>query len=125
MFKLEDNERNVKWILIISVILYFTSSLLTFIYLGYGSYYFYSHDAWYHLSHINALFFILTITSSTLCTANFKKEWTYKLSNTSIHSFHAFIVHTKPKMARLSIEHSKPKISFSSIELCIVTLQYP
>jgi len=79
-----QNERNVKWILIVSIIMvgvtlysglvfsapYFTQRPWTII----------DHIAWW-IYRINALFFIATITTATLATTGFgKKDMMYRVA---------------------------------------------
>ena len=76
-----EEQKNVKWILIISVLMFFVSAWLSpslFLFGGYGIR---NDGIWYVISRLDALFFVATITTATLFTVNFgKKEITYKLS---------------------------------------------
>lgn len=63
----EGVKRDVKWILIISLIMLFWSVWSTL--LMTGGYYF-TPDYWNYLRNINVLSFIITIGLATLCTTN-------------------------------------------------------
>lgn len=63
-------KRDVKWVLIISLIMFLWSAWLTLIIAG--GYYFIP-DHWYYLRNINVLAFIITIGLATLYTADFWK----------------------------------------------------
>jgi len=80
--RLEETERDVKWALITSIIMYFISSYMSFLFLGLGfSFGPFTSKVGYYLANVNTLFFILTITSSVICKARFwKTELTYKLT---------------------------------------------
>jgi hypothetical protein len=74
---LEAPERNVKWILGVSLIILGVSAY-------YGYFYFLSypsgtitHDVWYYLTIAVHLFSTLAVASSALYIANFAKKWTY------------------------------------------------
>lgn len=77
-----EEERNVKWIVIISLIMFFVAMV-------YGptifmqSYYQYttSRDVWYYLNRIDILLFLATITTGALSGARFGKgDLMYKLT---------------------------------------------
>jgi len=76
-----EEQRNVKWIVIVSlVLLFFSVSFAPSFFLGY-----YTptppRDVWYYINRLDILFFIATITTATLFVINFgKKELTYKLT---------------------------------------------
>jgi hypothetical protein len=74
---LEAPERSVAWILVVSLAMFFVSSVFYVLY----AYPFYSYtttrDAWYYLSVLVHLFFTLTVTTSALCLARFAKKWMY------------------------------------------------
>jgi hypothetical protein len=72
---LETPERNVKWILVVSLIMFFGSTFIAALYgvVSVSA----TRDVWYYLQIIVRLFFILTIGSSALCVANFARRWTY------------------------------------------------
>jgi len=76
-----EEQKNVRWILIVSVLMFFVSAWLSpslFLFGGYGTRY---DGIWYIISRLDALFFVATITTATLFTVSFgKKEITYKLS---------------------------------------------
>jgi len=84
LVSLLEDRRNVKWILIVSLILFFVS--LTYSYYppgGFGrlSPLSWQEMAWYYYSRIVTLLFIATITTGALFTTNFsKKELTYMLT---------------------------------------------
>jgi len=77
-----EEQKNVKWIVIVSLVLFFFSVWLApSIYLG--GYYpsTSSRDAWYYLNRLDILFFIATLTVSSLFTSGFgKREVMYKLT---------------------------------------------
>jgi len=83
-----EEQRNVKWILIISIIMFFVSAVYGQSLFFLGPYYPYGarewsiwDRLWYYISRIDVLIFIATITTATLFTTNFgKKELTYKLT---------------------------------------------
>lgn len=76
-----EEQKNVKWVLIISIIMFFAS-------IGYALPYSYPGSLrspwdtlWYVLGRIDTLLFIATITTGTLFTTNFaRKELTYRLT---------------------------------------------
>ncbi len=76
-----EEQKNVKWILIISIIMFFAS-------IGYALPYSYVggirspwDTLWYVIGRITTLLFIATITTGTLFTTNFaKKALMYKLT---------------------------------------------
>jgi hypothetical protein len=74
---LEAPERNVAWILVVSLIMFFVSMVFYVLY----AYPFYSYtatrDVWYYLSVLVHLFFTLTVATSALCLARFAKKWMY------------------------------------------------
>jgi hypothetical protein len=74
---LEAPERNVAWILVVSLIMFFVSLAFYVLY----TYPFYSYtttrDVWYYLSVVVHLFFTLTVATSALCLARFAKRWMY------------------------------------------------
>jgi len=76
-----EEQKNVKWIMIISVLMFFVSALLSpslFFFGGYGTR---NDGIWFIIGRLDALFFVATITTATLFSVNFgKKELTYKLS---------------------------------------------
>ncbi|HVP15914.1 MAG TPA: hypothetical protein VMT42_00925 [candidate division Zixibacteria bacterium] len=77
---MEAPDRNMKWILVVSVIMFFGSMYFYAYYyaiLGglYGS--LSTRNVWYYLQIIEHLFFILTIGSSALWIAGFARRWTY------------------------------------------------
>lgn len=81
---METPERNLKWILVISLIMFFVSTytaLITYPTLLYG---FQStsvtRDVWYYLRIISPLFLILTVGSSALWVAGFVRRWTYAVT---------------------------------------------
>ena len=77
---MEEAERNVTWILAISIIMFFGSSYSYLVLgAGYPSITF-MRDAWYYLSRINTLSFIATLTSSALYKAQLWKTRMYMLS---------------------------------------------
>ncbi|MGA3191011.1 MAG: hypothetical protein ABSD73_00680 [Candidatus Bathyarchaeia archaeon] len=74
---MEAPERNVAWILVVSLIMFFASIGLSVLY-AFPSYsYTTTRDAWYYLSATVHLFFILSVATSALCLARFAKKWTY------------------------------------------------
>ena len=83
---METPERNMKWLLVVSIILFFGSTYL-YVYgiaLTGGVYSYSTHDIWYYMQIIEHLFFILTIGSSALWIAGFARKWTY---NGSVYFF--------------------------------------
>jgi hypothetical protein len=72
---LETPERNVTWILVVSLIMFFGSAYVAYLvpYTTLTS----GRDAWYYLTVIMRFFITLTIGSSALCIARFAKRWTY------------------------------------------------
>ena len=76
-----QGERSAKWILIISIIMFFAS-------LFYGQFFFYQGSSgsfgsiiWLTLGRVNTLLFLVTITVGALFTTSFaKKELAYKLT---------------------------------------------
>lgn len=72
---METPERNVTWILVVSLIMFFGSAYISYLvpYTAYTS----GRDAWYYLTIITRVFITLTIGSSALCIASFAKKWTY------------------------------------------------
>ena len=72
---METPEKNVKWILVVSLIMFFSSTYLAFLYGVLGSSV--TRDSWYYLQILVHLFFILTIGSSALYVANLARRWTY------------------------------------------------
>jgi hypothetical protein len=74
---LETPERNVAWILVVSLIMFFASMAFSLFY----AFPFYSYtatrDVWYYLGVLVHLFFILTVATSALCLARFAKKWMY------------------------------------------------
>jgi hypothetical protein len=82
---LEAPERNMKWILVVSLIMFFGSMYLyaynyAVLSAGLGS--LSTRDVWYYMQIIEHLFFILTIGSSALWIAGFARKWTYNGSVT-------------------------------------------
>jgi hypothetical protein len=74
---LEAPERNVAWILVVSLIMFFVSMFLWYIW-PFPSYaYTITRDAWYYLIVAAHLFFTLTLVTSALCLARFAKKWMY------------------------------------------------
>jgi high-affinity K+ transport system ATPase subunit B len=74
---LEAPERNVAWILVISLAMFFVSLASSYLY----SFPFFSgtanRDAWYYLGITVHLFFTLTLATSALCLARFAKKRMY------------------------------------------------
>jgi hypothetical protein len=74
---LETAERNVAWILVVSLAMFFVSMFFYYLY----TFPFYSvtatRDAWYYLGVSIHLFFTLTVATSALCLARFAKRWMY------------------------------------------------
>ena len=74
---MEAPERNVAWILVVSLIMFFVSMVLWYV----SAFPIYSYamtrDAWYYLSIGLHLFFTLTLATSALCLARFAKKRTY------------------------------------------------
>ena len=77
-----EEQRNVKWIVIISLIMFFVTMVYgPIIFLGPYYQYPLSRDAWYYVNRIDALLFLATITTGALFSARFgKTELTYKLT---------------------------------------------
>lgn len=73
---MEMPERNMKWILIASLVMLF-GSFYILSYLIFGSIYPYTRDAWYYLRIITTSFQILTIGASGLYIASFARRYTY------------------------------------------------
>ena len=70
-------ERNVAWILVVSLIMFFVSMVLWYTWpLSIYSYTI-TRDVWYYLIVAAHLFFTLTLVTSALCLARFAKKWTY------------------------------------------------
>ncbi len=67
---IEKPERNMKWILIISLILFFWSAYIA---LMSQTTYAFRPDVWYYLRNVNVLSFILTLLSATLHTAGIER----------------------------------------------------
>lgn len=74
---LEVLERNVAWILVVSLIMFFVSMYLWYIWPLPGYWYPNTRDAWYYLSVAAHLLFTLTLVTSALCLARFAKKWMY------------------------------------------------
>jgi len=74
---LEVPERNVAWILVVSLIMFFGSVGIYYLYAVPVFSYATNRDAWYYLDVIVHLFFTLTVATSALCLAHFAKRWTY------------------------------------------------
>jgi len=75
-------ERDVKWILVISLILFFVFEGI-FNYFPYRSYILFNF--WWYIDYINLFFIMLTITFATLNKVGFwDKELTYKIA---VYSF--------------------------------------
>jgi hypothetical protein len=74
----EKSEKNMKWVLTVSLIMFFWSTFMTTI-LQTG--YYFKAGPWYYLRNISNLSLTLTIISATLYTADFwKKEQIYKIA---------------------------------------------
>jgi hypothetical protein len=76
---LEAPERNVAWILVVSLVMFFIS-LWTYLWSlssPPNQPYTITRDVWYNLIIATHLFFTLTVTSSALCLARFAKKGTY------------------------------------------------
>jgi hypothetical protein len=83
----EQNEQNLRWLLVVSVVLFiFTTGLLGIIELYPGSPYLKQHwsfvDKFFFYAHrTNILFFVATITTATLyTTSSEKKDLMFKVS---------------------------------------------
>lgn len=63
-------KRDVKWLLVTSLIMFFWSTWSTLIM---SSYYYFTAGPWYYLKNITVLSFIITISLATLYTTNFWK----------------------------------------------------
>lgn len=74
---MEAPERNVAWILVVSLIMFFASIGLSVLYAFPLYSYTTTRDVWYYLGVTVHLFFILTVATSALCVARFAKKWTY------------------------------------------------
>ena len=72
---METPARNVKWILVVSLIMFVGSTYTALFYGVLGSSV--TRDSWYYLQIILRLFVILTIGSSALYIADFARRWTY------------------------------------------------
>ena len=83
---METPEKNVTWILVVSLIMIFGSSYIT--YLAPYSISVAGRDAWFYLAIITRIFITLTIGSSALCIARFARRLTYLAS---VISFSIFI----------------------------------
>jgi hypothetical protein len=74
---LEAPEKSVAWILVVSLLMFFVSLTVYYLY----TFPFYSvtstRDVWYYLGITVHLFFTLTVATSALCLARFIKKWTY------------------------------------------------
>ncbi|MGD0978703.1 MAG: hypothetical protein ABR962_06125 [Candidatus Bathyarchaeia archaeon] len=75
---LEAPERNVTWILVVSLILFFGSIYIFYMWPNYT--YPAVRDAWFNLYVVDHLFFTLALGSSALCLAHFAEKSTYYLS---------------------------------------------
>lgn len=74
---LEAPERNVLWVLVVSLIMFFASMAIWLLY-AFPSYsYTATRDVWYYLSVTVHLFFTLTVATFALCLARFAKKWMY------------------------------------------------
>ncbi|UCG45047.1 MAG: hypothetical protein JSV58_06675 [Candidatus Bathyarchaeota archaeon] len=74
----ENSERSLKWILIISLVMFFWQTWMTL--LMTPGYYF-TPDFWYYIRNVTTLSFIIPVLSATLHTADFwDKEYLYKIS---------------------------------------------
>jgi len=74
---LEAPERNVAWILVVSLVMFFVSMFLWYLWPFPNYSYTMTRDAWYYLVVAAHLFFTLTLATSALCLARFAKKWTY------------------------------------------------
>ena len=72
---METPERNVTWILVVSLIMFFGSAYVAFLvpYTTLST----GRDAWYYLTIVTRFFITLTIGSSALCIARFARRLTY------------------------------------------------
>lgn len=76
-----EGQKSVKWILIISIIMFLASMYYTLPYYYPSSERSFLDTVWYVLGRIVTLLFLATITTGTLFTTNFsKKELAYKLT---------------------------------------------
>ncbi len=77
-----EEQRNVKWIVIISLIMLFVTmtygpAILLGVYYQYPR----SRDFWFYVNRLDTLLFLATVTTGALFGAGFgKKELTYKLT---------------------------------------------
>jgi len=70
-----EDQRNIKWVLIISLIMFFVSFAFGLPYSYPGS------SIWFFISRVDALLFIATITTGALFTTGFaRKELMYRLT---------------------------------------------
>jgi len=77
---METTEKNLRWILGVSVIMFFGSYFISLIF-GYPSYlYSTSKNSWYYLQVIGQLSLILTIGSAAVYIAGFARKFTYAAS---------------------------------------------
>ena len=75
----EKSEKNLKWILIISIVMFFWQTWMTLL-MTPGGYYF-TPDFWYYIRNVTTLSFIIPVISAALHTANFwEEEYLYKTS---------------------------------------------
>lgn len=74
---MEAPERNVAWILVVSLIMFFASMVFWLLYAFPLYSYTATRDVWYYLSVVVHLFFTLTVATSALCLARFAKKWMY------------------------------------------------
>jgi len=74
---LEAPERSVAWILVVSLVMFFVSMFLWYLWPFPNYSYTMARDAWYYLVVAAHLFFTLTLGTSALCLARFAKKWTY------------------------------------------------
>jgi len=76
-----EEQRSVKWILIISLIMFFASMAYALPYSYPGSQRSIWDTVWYYIIRVDTLLFIATITTGTLFTTGFgKKERMHKLT---------------------------------------------
>jgi len=74
---LEAPERSVAWILVVSLVMFFVSMFLWYLWPLPNYSYTMTHDVWYYLVVAVHLFFTLTLATSALCLARFVKKWMY------------------------------------------------